>query len=226
LSEVHTHPQGLAHQFEDIEQQQETDTLGIWVFLVTEIMFFGGLFAGYTLYRSLYLPAFEATSRVLNIRLGAINTIVLLSSSFTMAMAVRSAQTAKRGALMAFLVLTMVLGIAFLGIKGVEYHQEYVEHIVPGIDFAPQGEILEHLAPAGVAHAQMFMCFYFAMTAVHGLHMIIGLGLLLVLFLRARRGDFTTQYFAPVEVTGLYWHFVDIVWIFLFPLLYLIGGRY
>jgi cytochrome c oxidase subunit 3 len=226
LSDAHTTTSVLAHQFENLEQQHETGTLGIWVFLVTEIMFFGGVFACYTIYRSFYFPAFEAGSRALNVRLGAINTMVLLSSSFTMAMAVRSAQTAKRNASLLFLILTMMLGVAFLGIKGVEYHAEYVERIIPGVNFAPQGELLQRLAPASLGHVQMFMCFYFIMTGVHALHMTIGLGLLLVLLLRARHGTFTSQYFAPVEVTGLYWHFVDIVWIFLFPLLYLIGGRY
>ncbi len=226
MPDAHAAHSALAHQFENIEQQHEADTLGIWVFLVTEIMFFGGLFACYAIYRSFYLPAFEAGSRALNVRLGAINTMVLLSSSFTMAMAVRSAQTAKRGALMVFLILTMMLGIAFLGIKGVEYHDEYIERIVPGIDFAPQGTMFQQLPPGGLEHAQLFMCFYFLMTGVHAIHMTIGLGLLLALLIRARRGIFTSQYFAPVEVTGLYWHFVDIIWIFLFPLLYLIGGRY
>jgi cytochrome c oxidase subunit 3 len=226
LSEAHAGNSALAHQFEDLDQQHEADALGIWVFLVTEIMFFGGLFAAYTVYRSFYTPAFEAGSRILNVRLGAINTIILLSSSFTMAMAVRSAQTAKRNALMAFLVLTMLLGLAFLGVKGIEYHQEYVERIIPGVDFTPQGEILQRLLPAGLARVQLFMCFYFVMTLVHALHMTIGLALLLVLLLRARHGTLTSRYFAPVEVTGLYWHFVDVIWIFLFPLLYLIGGRY
>jgi cytochrome c oxidase subunit III len=141
-------------------------------------------------------------------------------------MAVRSAQIAKRNALMVFLVLTMVLGVAFLGVKGVEYHQEYVERIIPGVDFAPQDDMLQRLLPGVLEHVQLFMCFYFVMTLVHALHMTIGLALLLVLLLRARNGTFTSQYFAPVEVTGLYWHFVDVIWIFLFPLLYLIGGRY
>ena len=222
----HTATAGLAHQFEDIDQQHETGTLGIWVFLVTEIMFFGGLFAGYTIYRSLYPEAFSAMSRVLNVRLGAINTTILLTSSFTMAMAVRSAQIGKRSALTLFLLLTMALGTAFLCVKAVEYHEDYVEHIIPGVDYAPQGETLQHLLPGGLGHAEMFMCFYFMMTLVHAVHMIIGLGLLAVLLFRARGGTFTPEYFSPVEVTGLYWHFVDIVWIFLFPLLYLVGGRY
>jgi len=226
VSDVHAGPAGLAHQFEDLEQQHETDTLGIWVFLVTEIMFFGGLFTAYAIYRWFYLPSFEAGSRILNITLGATNTAVLIGSSLTMALSVRSAQLGKRKALIVFLILTMILGGVFLGIKGVEYHDKFVEHIVPGIDFAPQGEVLQHLAPGGLNHAQMYFFFYFAMTGLHALHMIVGMGLLLVLVLRARRGDFSPHYFAPVEVTGLYWHFVDIVWIFLFPLLYLIGGRY
>jgi cytochrome c oxidase subunit 3 len=226
LSEANAGHSALAHQFETVEQQHETDTLGIWVFLVTEIMFFGGLFASYAVYRSLYLTAFEAGSRVLNVKLGASNTMILLSSSFTMAMAVRSAQTSKRGALTLFLGLTMILGGVFLAVKGVEYHDEYVAAMIPGIHFAPQGAALQPLLRAGIGRVQIFMCFYFIMTAVHALHMIIGLGLLLVLLVRTRHGAFSSQYFAPVEVTGLYWHFVDVVWIFLFPLLYLIGGRY
>ena len=223
VKEQMIHP---AHQFEDLEQQHETDTLGIWVFLVTEIMFFGGLFAAYTIYRSFYPVAFEAGSRALNVRLGAINTMVLLSSSFTMAMAVRSAQTAQRKALMVFLVLTMILGTLFLGIKGMEYYGEWVDRVVPSLNFAPQGELLQRFTAGGIGRAELFMCFYFIMTAIHGLHMIIGLSLLLVLLLRARQGVFSAQYYAPVEVTGLYWHFVDIIWIFLFPLLYLVGGRF
>jgi cytochrome c oxidase subunit 3 len=226
LSEAHQARIQVAHQFEDIAQQHEADTLGIWVFLVTEIMFFGGLFAAYAIYRWLYFPAFASGSRVLDIRLGALNTAVLLTSSFTMALSVRAAQTASRKALIGLLILTMLLGAVFLGIKGLEYYQKFVEHVVPSLDFAPQGEILARLAPGGLGHAQLFFCFYFFMTGLHALHMIVGLGLLLVLVLRAWRGEFTPQYYAPVEVTGLYWHFVDIVWIFLFPLLYLIGGRY
>jgi cytochrome c oxidase subunit III len=219
-------PSHLAHQFEDLEQQHETATLGIWVFLITEIMFFGGLFASYTIYRSIYPAAFDAGSRALNVRLGATNTMVLLTSSFTMAMAVRSAQTARRKPLMVFLILTMVLGLVFLGIKGLEYRGEYLDRVIPRYAFAPQGENFQRFSAAGMGRAELFMCFYFIMTGVHALHMIIGLSLLLVLLSRARRGIFSAGYFAPVEVTGLYWHFVDIIWIFLFPLLYLVGGRF
>jgi cytochrome c oxidase subunit 3 len=189
-------------------------------------MFFGGLFAAYAIYRWLYFAAFQGGSHVLDIRLGATNTIVLLASSLTMALSVRSAQTGNRRALVLFLVTTMILGGIFLGIKAYEYNQKFVEHVVPGLDWAPEGQTFARLAPGGLGHAEMYFIFYFAMTGLHALHMIIGMGLLLWLVLRARKGSFTPHYFAPVEVVGLYWHFVDIVWIFLFPLLYLIGGRY
>jgi cytochrome c oxidase subunit 3 len=216
----------MAHQFENLEQQQDADALGIWLFLVTEIMFFGGLFAAYAIYRWLYFAAFEGGSHILDIRLGATNTIVLLGSSLTMALSVRSAQTGNRRALIGFLIATMILGGAFLFIKGVEYDQKFVEHVVPSLDWAPEGDALAKLAPGGLDHAQIYFFFYFAMTGLHAIHMIIGMALLLWLVLKARKNSFTPHYFAPVEVVGLYWHFVDIVWIFLFPLLYLIGGRY
>jgi cytochrome c oxidase subunit 3 len=218
----------VAHQFEDFEQQHEADSLGMWVFLATEIMFFGGLFAAYTIYRSLYLPAFEAGSRVLDAKLGATNTAVLIGSSLTMALAVWAAQTSKRKVLITCLLLTMLLGVVFLGIKFVEYSQKWEDHLVPGLNFAPQGEILQHFQQrhAAVPEVELYFCFYFFMTGMHALHMIIGLGIMTVLVLEARRGRFSGSYYAPVEVSGLYWHFVDIVWIFLFPLLYLIGGRY
>ena len=225
MSEADVAQTGLAHQFEDLSQQQEADALGIWIFLVTEILFFGGLFGSYAIYRWLYLPGFQAGSHLLDVRLGAVNTAVLLGSSLTMALAVRAAQLAQRKALTIFLAATIALGCVFLFIKGVEYHDKFVEHIVPGLDFAPVGEVLAHLLPGGIQHAQMFFCFYFSMTLLHALHMIVGVGLLLTLIVRARRNEFHSQYFAPVEVVGLYWHFVDIIWIFLFPLLYLIGGR-
>ena len=220
------HHAGQAHQFEDLEQQQESDFLGIWLFLVTEIMFFGGLFAAYAIYRFFYFAAFEGGSHILDARLGAANTAVLLGSSLTMALSVRSAQTGNRRALVLFLIATLILGGAFLGVKAYEYNQKFVEHVVPGLDWAPEGEVLARLAPGGVQHAELYFIFYFAMTGLHAIHMVIGMGLLIWLAIRGRKGDFTPHYFAPVEVVGLYWHFVDIVWIFLFPLLYLIGGRY
>jgi len=223
---MHGEHTGLTHQFEDLDQQQDADSLGIWIFLATEVMFFGGLFAGYAMLRWVYFAAFRGGSHLLDVRLGAANTIVLLASSLTMALSVRSAQTGNRRALAFFLILTMILGGVFLGVKAYEYNQKFVEHIVPSLDWAPQGEVLARLAPGGLNHAQLYFFFYFVMTGLHALHLIVGIVLLLWLVLRARKGSFTPRYFAPVEVVGLYWHFVDIVWIFLFPLLYLIGGRY
>ena len=206
-----------------MEQQHEAGNLGMWVFLVTEILFFGGMFAAYAIYRSLYLPGFEAGSRLLDVKLGATNTAVLIGSSLTMAMAVHSAQTGKRKALIFFLLLTMALGAVFLGIKADEYAQKWQHGLVPGLKFAPDEEIRGD-APLG--SVEMFFLFYFFMTGLHALHMIIGFGIMTVITIQAWRGKFSAQYYAPVEVSGLYWHFVDIVWIFLFPLLYLIGGRY
>jgi cytochrome c oxidase subunit 3 len=217
LSSAHA-PAGLAHQFDDLEQQHEAGNLGMWVFLATEIMFFGGLFAGYCIYRSLYFAAFTAGSHLLDIKLGAANTAVLIASSLTMALAVRSAQLGSRKAIVAFLILTILLGSVFLGVKAYEYHHKFENHLVPGIDFQYAGENAPQVA--------LFLCFYFFMTALHALHMIIGIGILAVLVAMSSRGRFSAGYYSPVEVSGLYWHFVDIVWIFLFPLLYLIGGRY
>jgi cytochrome c oxidase subunit 3 len=205
----------LVHQFDDLDQQREASSLGMWVFLITEIMFFGGLFAGYTVYRTAYPEAFAEGSRHLNVYLGAFNTAVLICSSLTMALAVHAAQIGRRKALVTFLLLTILLGSVFLGIKVIEYGHKFHEHLVPGLDFALEGP----RAP----QVQLFFGFYFAMTGMHALHMIIGIGVLGVLVLLARRGRFSPTYYWPVELTGLYWHFVDLVWIYLFPLLYLIG---
>lgn len=204
----------IAHQFDDAEQQQEASTLGMWVFLATEILFFGGMFLGYTVYRTAFPQAFGAASRHLEITLGTFNTAVLLCSSLTMAMAVRQAQLGNRKLLILFLALTMVLGAAFLGIKFYEYYQKYDERLIPGTRFAWQG--------SDSSHAALFFVFYFVMTGMHALHMVIGLGLMSVLILLARRNRFSSAYYTPVELGGLYWHFVDIVWVFLFPLLYLV----
>ena len=202
------------HQFDDAEQQYEASALGMWVFLVTEIMFFGGLFTAYVAYRSAYPGAFGAASDHLDLTLGAINTAVLIGSSLTMALAVHSSQVGKRGPLTIFLLLTMLLGSVFLGIKAVEYADKFHHGLVPGPHFT--------FAGPEANHAQLFFSLYFAMTGLHAVHMIIGLGVLAVLVLQARKGRFGTRYHTPIELAGLYWHFVDIVWIFLFPLLYLI----
>jgi cytochrome c oxidase subunit 3 len=219
----------VAHQFDDAEQQHDASNMGVWIFLATEIMFFGGLFAGYTVYRNLYLAGFETGSRILDVRFGAINTAVLILSSLTMALAVHAAQMGHRQRLIAFLLFTIALGLTFLGIKFVfEWRHDYVERLVPGINFAPEGATLTDLARfhAPPAHVELFMVFYFAMTGVHALHMVVGVGIVTVLVIMAWRGTFSAERSNAVEMSGLYWHFVDIVWIFLFPLLYLIGGRY
>jgi cytochrome c oxidase subunit 3 len=205
----------LAHQFDDLDQQHEAATLGIWVFLGTEVVFFGGLFATYLVYRTLYPDAFVAASHELVIWAGTLNTAVLITSSLTMALAVRAAQTGERRQLLAFLVVTMVLGAAFLGIKAFEYYTEFTEHHVPGPAF-------QFGAPY-VRQAQLFFSLYFVMTGLHALHMIIGLGIMAVMLWLSWRGTIGQEYYTPLEIAGLYWHFVDIIWIFLFPLLYLIG---
>jgi cytochrome c oxidase subunit III len=217
------HPPGFAHQFEDMEQQRDADSLGMWVFLVTEIMFFGGLFASYIVYRSLFLRSFEIGSRLLEVKFGAVNTAVLIGSSLTMALAIHAAQAGKRKTeQIMFLILTMILGALFLFLKfNFEWRADYAEHLIPGFGFVIRPE----WGAAG-AHVPLFFLFYFFMTGLHALHMIIGIGILLVLTGMANRDKFNPEYHAPLEVSGLYWHFVDIVWIFLFPLLYLIGGRY
>jgi cytochrome c oxidase subunit III len=207
----------VAHQFDDAEQQREAGLLGMWTFLVTEVLFFGGLFTGYAVYRHAHPEAFRIGSHLLNLPLGTVNTAVLILSSLTMALGVHSAQTGKRRALILFLAATMVLGATFLGIKFVEYDHKFQEHLVPGSHFAYEG-------PHG-AEVELFLSFYFAMTGMHALHMVIGLGIMGILVILARRGRFTREYHSPVVIAGLYWHFVDIVWIFLYPLLYLIGAR-
>jgi len=206
--------QAYAHQFDSAEQQHGASQLGMWVFIAQEILFFGGLFVVYTVYRFTYPAAFAQASHHLDVTLGAINTAVLIGSSLTMALAVHAAQLGYRRTQALFLVLTIVLGSVFLGIKTIEYGHKFHEHLVPGPSFLFSG--------AEARHAQIFFSLYFVMTGLHALHMIIGIVILAVLTVMAWRGSFDRAYYSPVELTGLYWHFVDIIWIFLFPLLYLI----
>ena len=211
---------GLQHHFENQEQQKDSATIGMWTFLLTEIMFFGGLFLAYFVYRQWYPLAFASASLKTNLVLGAANTTVLICSSLTMAMGVHFAALGKRKLLVLCLVLTLILGSVFLGVKAYEYHDKWVHHEVPGIHFECEG-----CKDAG--HTQLFFSLYFGMTGLHASHMIIGAGILLVLIWQAWKGKFTPEWHTPIEMFGLYWHFVDIVWIFLFPLLYLIdrSGR-
>ncbi len=213
----------LHHQFEELEQQYDASSFGMWVFLATEMLFFGGLFTAYIMYRSLYYSGFAAGSHGLEGDFGAAMTFILLASSFTMAMSVHAAREGKRTMLVILLLLTILLGIAFLGIKFTEYSHKWHEQMVPGLNFHPS---LEELRGAPGNAVELFLCFSFFMTGLHALHMIIGIGLLSVMAILAWRGKITRENYDRIEVSGLYWHFVDIVWIYLFPLLYLIGGRY
>jgi cytochrome c oxidase subunit III len=219
------------HHFETQEQQREAGTFGMWLFLLTEIMFFGGLFFAYLLYRNWYNPAFVVASNQLSIPLGTANTAILISSGFFMALAVWAAEVRKKQQLVIYLVLTTVFGLAFLGIKYFEYKEKFELHHIPGASFDVSQFINPHayglkeepLAPDMAQKTQVFFFLYFAMTGMHALHMVIGIGLLFWLMWRANRGEFSAGYVAPIENFALYWHFVDIVWIFLFPLLYLIN---
>ena len=247
----------LYGQFQTLEQQKESATLGMWVFLITEILFFGGLFLAYTINRHAFPTAFGVGGNMLDLNLGFINTVVLIVSSFTMAMSVWSAQTSRKKLVPLCLILTLILGSGFLGIKVIEYKQKFDHHLIPGHNFditycsrnqaacglndkdfaAEQKEISEGIEAeqkaSGLseenalialnAHAQLYFSLYFGMTGLHALHMIIGAGLLLWLIFEGFKGRFDANYNTPVENIGLYWHFVDIVWIFLFPLLYLIN---
>src|SRR5215471_11532767 len=240
----HPHHPALVHHFDDMEQQKEASTFGMWVFLLTEIMMFGGIFVAYMIYRIKYYDAFVAGSSSINVVWGFINTLVLIISSLTMALAVSAAQRGVVRAQQIFIVLTMILGLVFLGVKAIEYTKKYEEHHIPGGIFGtfdpinnydPTGKeknIRDELVERGTTpeaavqvanQTVIFFSFYFAMTGLHALHMIIGLILMTWLLMRVSRREFGPAYYTPVELGGLYWHFVDIVWIYLFPLLYLIN---
>jgi cytochrome c oxidase subunit 3 len=223
------------HHFETAEQQREAGSFGMWLFLLTEIMFFGGMFFAYLLYRNWYYPAFAEASNTLVVWMGAVNTAILISSGFFMALGVYAAEVRNRKMLVWTLILTTVFGCAFLGVKYFEYKEKWEAHHIPGSSFnihdfttpaidQKTGKPVETpLAPDMAQKTQVFFFLYFAMTGMHALHMIIGIALLVWLIWRANRGDFSAGYVAPIENFGLYWHFVDIVWLFLFPLLYLIN---
>jgi cytochrome c oxidase subunit 3 len=234
---AHTHAEGphVAHHFASVEQQRDIHTLGIWVFLASEVLFFGGLFTAYAVSRYRMPEGFSLGSNQLSTTLGGINTAVLLGSSFTMALAVYAAQSARRQMLLACLGATLLLGSTFIGIKMYEWYHEYEEHLVPGEGFLPKNEKGERpkvnnkegqkvLRPTDVQARgiQMFFVFYFIITGLHALHMLVGLGVLAVQLVLASRSNFGVADYTPIEVAGLYWHFVDIVWIFVFPLLYLL----
>jgi len=218
--EHHEHHPFLQHHFEDLGQQHEASTLGMWAFLTTEILFFGGILLAYWVYRLAYPEAWALGAAQQNTLLGGINTIVLIISSLTMALAVREAQLGRRKGIITMLFLTLVFGSIFLGIKSYEYHAHWKEGLFPGAAWHWNEN------PALAPKVQLFMTFYWGMTGLHALHMIIGAGILLPIMWMAWRGRYSPEYHGPVENFGLYWHFVDIIWIFLFPLLYLLGAHF
>lgn len=286
------HQPGLQHQFEDMKQQEESVSIGMWMFLVQEIMFFGGLFTVYLVFRSRFPMAFAAGSNHLNAFWGGLNTLVLIVSSLTMALTVYYAQKSKRNMQVLLIILTMIFGATFLGVKVVEYTDKYNSGLIPvdGLNkkakegakkeetasltlpfetkaaaaeakegskeayVNPRGEFLwSDMSLAVMAQKEntltesekigyfsngeldankfrdkvrIFYWIYFVMTGLHALHMIVGLGIMTWLLWKAWRGTFSADYYSPVEISGLYWHFVDIVWIFLFPLLYLLGRHF
>lgn len=210
MSSVRLHPE---EQYATLAQQGEAAELGIWVFLATETLFFGALLLSYTVLRHAYPAGFAEAGRDTKVVIGTINTAVLLTSSGAMAWAVHAAERGQRRLLTLLLVVTAAFGLAFLALKGVEYLDEYREHLVPGLNFDP--------ARGGAV--ELFFFLYFLLTGIHGLHLIVGIGIVCLMAVRAWRGAFSPRYYTPVEVTGLYWHFVDFVWIFLYPLIYLNG---
>jgi cytochrome c oxidase subunit 3 len=220
----HGQPPYLAHHFDDIGQQRTAEGLGMWAFLATEVLFFGAILTAYTMYRVKFGADFEAASARLNVLIGAINTVVLLTSSLTMALAVYAAHTDRQRMLVRCLVATAALGALFMVFKAIEYYGDWKDNLVPGFRF----EEAEWAAPpagppVNPGHVQLFLAFYYILTLLHAAHLTIGIGLMVVLIVMASRGRFRGGHHGPVEVSGLYWHFIDIVWIFLLPLLYLIG---
>ncbi|MBS1260972.1 MAG: Quinol oxidase subunit 3 [Calditrichaeota bacterium] len=214
-AEAAEHPKYLQHHFSDAAQQRESSKLGMWIFLVTEVLFFGGLFTGYAIYHSWYPEIFHAASRVLDWRLGMVNTFILITSSLTFALAIRMLQVDRVKAAVWNLAATFALAGGFMVIKYIEYSHKFHVGQLPG-KFYSYGGI-------DVANPHVFFSFYFMMTGLHGLHVLVGMGVILWLLIRTARGRFGASYHNPVEVAGLYWHLVDLVWIFLFPLLYLIA---
>lgn len=204
----------IDEQFETAEQQRDAATMGMWIFIATEILFFGGMFLGYTVYRVSYPQAFAEASRHTLVVFGSINTAVLLISSTVMAFAVQAARKNQRGLLTLLLTITAALGASFLVLKGIEYSHEISEGLFPGRAF--------HIDAANPAQARMFFYLYWLMTGVHALHVIIGVGLILLFAARAWFRNAFENHDTPIDLLGLYWHFVDLVWVFLFPLLYLI----
>lgn len=218
----HHGPKWLQHHFDTPVQQFDAAKLGMWVFLAQELLFFSGLFVAYGVYRSWYPEMFRAASHQLDKIMGGTNTIVLLFSSFTAAMAVRSSQLGKVKETGRYILITIACAFGFLVIKFFEYKHKFEGGLLPGRFFHPHVEHLAANSPPLPANTGSFFSIYFMMTGVHGIHVAVGIGVLIWIYLRNQRGDFSKEFFTPVDLVALYWHLVDLVWIYLFPLLYLI----
>lgn len=229
----HHGPAFLAHHFDTPAQQLDAAKLGMWAFLAQEVLFFSGLFVAYFVFRTWYPNAFSVGSHLLDKELGALNTMVLLASSLTAAMAVRSAKMGDQKWTGRYLLITIVFAFGFLVIKYLEYSHKFHVGFLPGNNFAPTAEgreeiehVLQKLSYLGLHeapfHIRSFYGLYFMLTGVHGLHVIIGIGVLTWIWNRNRKGEFSADYNTPVDIAALYWHLVDLIWIYLFPLLYLI----
>jgi cytochrome c oxidase subunit 3 len=249
-----THSPVLKHHFDNLEQQHSAERLGMWMFLVTEVLFFSGLFVAYTAYRYWFPGEFQWASSHLIVWVAGVNTGLLITSSLTMTLAIRSAQLGDRSALIRHLLATFLLGAGFMGFKAYEYATDYHEALVPGPIFAQQyGAAVEQIRLSGAegftphnppqqlaklnagkaqeepgylspARVQLFLCFYYIMTGIHGIHIIVGLGCILWLIQQAYALKIPRENYSTVEVVSLYWHLVDMIWLFLMPLLYLAGA--
>jgi cytochrome c oxidase subunit 3 len=223
-NEAHAHhPPHLQHHFVSSDQQFDASKMGMWLFLITEILLFSGMFVAYTVYRVWHPEVFDHVSELLDWRLGFLNTVVLLASSLTVALSIHFIQQGERQKMIVMLLLTILCAAVFMVVKYIEYSSKFEHGVFPGAAYAPHGEAHGHdYAIFDVPYAPQFFSIYFVMTGIHGFHVLIGMGVFTWLITRAVRGHFTREYYTPIELTGLYWHLVDIIWIFLFPLLYLI----
>ena len=222
--EAHAHhPPHLHHHFVSSNQQFDAAKMGMWLFLITEVLLFSGMFVAYTVYRVWHPEVFDNASELLDWRLGGLNTLVLLASSFTVALSIHFAQKNEKEKVVVLLLLTLLCAVAFMVVKYFEYTGKFAHGVFPGASYAPHGE--DHgvnYADYDFPYAAQFFSIYFVMTGIHGFHVLVGMGLFTWLVTRVIRGHFSAEYYTPIELTGLYWHLVDIIWIFLFPLLYLI----
>jgi cytochrome c oxidase subunit 3 len=215
-----------AHHFENAEHEYETSKQGVWLFLATEVLMFGGLFVGYLYFHHIYPEVFRIGSKFTDWRMGSANTVVLLTSSLTMALGIYYTQKNKVGVAMVNLGATVLCGAIFMGIKYMEYSHKIGEGLMPGSWFKGNFEEISHLTGVPLEmipkNLALYFSFYYMMTGLHGIHVMIGMGLIIWTMIRLKRGDFSPTHYTAMEGVGLFWHLVDLVWIYLFPLLYLV----